>query len=74
MVEEFCSAGDLYDYIRKQKHFTEKKAANIMNQLLSAVNYLHTKHIVHRDLKPENIVFIKRESNKLPLTIFTKGF
>ena len=67
MVEEFCSAGDLYDYIRKQKHFSEKKAANIMNQLLSAVNYLHTKHIVHRDLKPENIVFIKtgKEDSKV---------
>ena len=59
MVEEYCSAGDLYDYIRKQKFFSEKKAANIMFQLLSAVNYLHKKNIVHRDLKPENIVFIK---------------
>lgn len=59
MVEEYCSAGDLYDYIRKQKFFSEKKAANIMFQLLSAVNYLHKKHIVHRDLKPENMVFIK---------------
>ena len=63
MVEEFCSAGDLYDYIRKQKFFSEKTAANIMNQLLSAVNYLHTKHIVHRDLKPENIVFIKTKED-----------
>ena len=59
MVEEYCSGGDLYDYIRKQKFFSEKKAAYILNQLLSAVNHLHKKNIVHRDLKPENIVFIK---------------
>ena len=26
MVEEYCSGGDLYDYIRKQKYFSEKKA------------------------------------------------
>jgi len=64
MVEEFCSGGDLYDYIRKQKFFSEKKAANILNQLLSAINYLHKKHIVHRDLKPENIVFIKTNDKK----------
>ena len=64
MVEEYCSAGDLYDYIRKQKFFSEKKAAYIMNQLLSAVNYLHKKSIVHRDLKPENIVFITTKSEK----------
>ena len=59
MVEEYCSGGDLYDYIRKQRYFSEKKAAHILHQLLSAVNHLHAKNIVHRDLKPENIVFIK---------------
>ena len=62
MVEEFCSGGDLYDYIRKQKFFSEKKAANILNQLLSAINYLHKKHIVHRDLKPENIVLVESKN------------
>jgi len=64
MVEEFCSGGDLYDYIRKQKFFTEKTAANILFQLLNCVNYLHKKNIVHRDLKPENIVFVKDEKKK----------
>lgn len=64
MVEEYCSGGDLYDYIRKQKYFSEKKAAFILSQLLSAVNHLHKKSIVHRDLKPENIVFIKTKNEK----------
>ena len=26
MVEEYCSGGDLFDYIQKEKFFTEKKA------------------------------------------------
>ena len=64
MVEEYCSGGDLYDYLRKQRHFSEKKAAHILHQLLSAVNHLHSKNIVHRDLKPENIVFIKTRNDK----------
>jgi len=59
MVEEYCSGGDLFDYIQKQKFFSERKAAIIFKQLISAVNHLHKKKIVHRDLKPENIVFIK---------------
>ncbi len=59
MVEEYCSGGDLFDYIQDQVSFSERKAAIIFKQLISAVNHLHKKKIVHRDLKPENIVFIK---------------
>lgn len=58
LVEEYCAGGDLYDFIKKQKSFSEKKAANIIFQILKAVNYLHANKIVHRDLKPENIVIV----------------
>ena len=66
---ELLEGGDLYDYITKIKSFTEKDAAIIMSQLLSAVNYLHSKGIVHRDIKPENIAVeipleIERNPNK----------
>ena len=61
MIEEYCSGGDLFDYLHRQKYFSEKKASIILKQLLSAVNHLHKKKIVHRDLKPENIVFIKTQ-------------
>ena len=59
MVEKYCSGGDLFDYIQKERCFTEQKAGIIFYQLLSAVNHLHKKKIVHRDLKPENIVFVQ---------------
>lgn len=34
-----------------------------MKQVLSAINYCHSKNIVHRDLKPENLLLDKDESN-----------
>ena len=72
MVEEYCSGCDLFDYIQKVKNFSEKIAATIFNQLLSAINHLHKKNIVHRDIKPENIVFIPLKEKKNKNDIFIK--
>jgi len=73
MVEEYCSGGDLFDYIQKEKFFTEQKAGTIFNQLLSAVNHLHKKNIVHRDLKPENIVLIESDNNEVFIKLIDFG-
>ena len=73
MVEEYCSGGDLFDYIQKEKFFTERKAGTIFNQLLSAVNHLHKKKIVHRDLKPENIVLIETKNKDVFIKLIDFG-
>ena len=73
MVEEYCSGGDLFDYIQKEKFFTERKAGTIFNQLLSAVNHLHKKKIVHRDLKPENIVLIEAQNQDVFIKLIDFG-
>jgi len=57
IVMELVQGKELFDKIVEAHHFNERMAANIMHQLLSAVNYLHKHSIVHRDLKPENIIF-----------------
>ena len=73
MVEEYCSGDDLFDYIQKEKFFTERKAGAIFNQLLSAVNHLHKKRIVHRDLKPENIVLIEAKNKDVFIKLIDFG-
>lgn len=63
LVLELCTGGELFDRIIDAGHFSEKQAAFLMMQTLSAINYLHQICICHRDIKPENFLF----SNKDPI-------
>ena len=56
VIMEYLNGGELYEAIIKLKHFNENKAANVMKQVLHALNYLHSYGIIHRDIKPENIL------------------
>ena len=63
IVSEFCKGGELFDMITRKGCFSEKEAAPIMKQLLSAICYSHKNHIIHRDLKPENILLESKDDN-----------
>ena len=65
LIIEYVSGGELYDTITAWKDFNEKKAAYIMKQILSAVNYLHSFDIIHRDLKPENMLVENKKKGNL---------
>lgn len=54
---ELLTGGELFDAIKKKNHFPENEGADVMRQLFSAIEHMHSKNIVHRDLKPENIVY-----------------
>ena len=56
IVMEFCNGGELFDRIVAAHRFNEKRASQIMSQMLRAVKHLHEHGIVHRDLKPENFL------------------
>ncbi|KAK7789530.1 hypothetical protein R5R35_000834 [Gryllus longicercus] len=58
LVFEKVNGGPLLTRIQEQNSFTEKEASQIIRDLASALNYLHTKGIAHRDLKPENILCV----------------
>lgn len=65
IVSEYLSGGELFERIIHEKKFTEMRCAQLMDQILSAVSYVHKQNIVHRDLKPENICFETKNPDSL---------
>ena len=77
LVMEECNGGVLFDkileHIEKEEMYSEKEAANILLQVMSAVEYCHNNGICHRDLKPENLLYLKKgneENNPLKVIDF----
>ena len=76
LVMELCQGGELFDRIiantESGKAFTEKEAAIIFKQMISAINYCHKNKIVHRDLKPENLLCLTKDENS-PIKVIDFG-
>lgn len=73
VIQEYCKGGELYEQIYKFETFTEKIAAEVMYQLISAVCYLHSNNIVHRDLKPENIMLLSKDLGDISIKLIDFG-
>ena len=77
IVTELVTGGELYDHIIKVKRLKERQAADVIRQLLLALNYMHQQNIAHRDIKPENILLAPEENDdpeKLNLKLTDFGF
>ena len=76
LIMELCTGGELFDRIvdntEKGVQFTEKQAANLFKQMMSAINYCHKNGIVHRDLKPENLLYLNKDENS-PIKVIDFG-
>jgi serine/threonine-protein kinase Chk2 len=67
IVLELASGGELFEQIAKRTRHTEDEARHVFEQLLRAIQYLHSNNICHRDIKPENVLL---EGDVVKLTDF----
>jgi MAP/microtubule affinity-regulating kinase len=56
LVMEYCSGGEVFDYLVAHGRMKEKEARIKFRQIVSSVQYCHQKHVIHRDLKAENLL------------------
>jgi myosin-light-chain kinase len=56
VVMGLCNGGEVFAKIVEIKRFSEKNAAQIGQQMLQAIEYIHSICICHRDIKAENFM------------------
>jgi len=55
-VMEYVKGGELFNQVVAKGTLKEEEARKYFQQLISAVDFCHSRGVYHRDLKPENVL------------------
>lgn len=69
-VMEYCSGGELKEYIEKNFPLNEEEVYSLACQIAEAIRFCHNSKVIHRDLKLENILFSSKSSSTLKIVDF----
>ncbi|KAF0910481.1 hypothetical protein E2562_002937 [Oryza meyeriana var. granulata] len=62
---EYASGGELFTRLSRSTRFPERVATRYFQQLITAVEFCHSRGVYHRDLKPENLLLDARGDLKV---------
>lgn len=62
---EVVERGELSEYIEQKYRLTELNSSLIFQQILNAIEHMHSRGITHRDIKPSNILIDYSQTIKL---------
>jgi serine/threonine protein kinase len=57
LIQEFIEGQNLAQELGNNGVFNEGQIRQILNELLSILQFCHAKQVIHRDIKPENIIW-----------------
>ncbi|MBE8965523.1 serine/threonine protein kinase [Nostocales cyanobacterium LEGE 12452] len=70
LVQEFIDGQNLAQELAHKGAFSETQIWQLLNDLLSVLQFCHARHVIHRDIKPENIIRESNAERKLVLVDF----
>ncbi|XP_073675951.1 obscurin [Garra rufa] len=65
LIEELCSGRELLYNLAERNLYSETQVTDLLEQILSAVDYLHSRRIIHLDLKSDNMLVTGRNVVKI---------
>ncbi|KDO29786.1 CAMK/CAMKL/NUAK protein kinase [Saprolegnia parasitica CBS 223.65] len=65
LVLEYCSGGDLYDYLLHRPALPTSDARRVFEQVVAGLHHLHQRGFAHRDISLENILLDEHGDCKL---------
>ena len=62
LILEYAPGGSVFQLLQKKKRFSTPLAANLIDQLVSALRYLHNHGIIHRGAFVLRVAFLQLHS------------
>ena len=72
LILESLEGGELMTRILDKGNYDEYSISLLMQKILEALSYMHSKKIIHRDIKPENLL-LRSQNNDNDLVIADFG-